>query len=968
MEEKINGIPKEIDPDHPWFEAVREIAAENLSLAEIQLNRMFNMLSENFALEKFRELWKQDAELFHVKQSALERPDQAWPAAEPGRMPTVRNLTVQEADWKERYGELRKKFRELLKKADEVMAGDGETAVAEWRNMRDTLRAFQLVTVRTDELFQRKKRIRSVADFSDLEQYAVQILSTPTGREDARETWRYVFVDECQDISAVQNRIIDLMSCEDNHLFMVGDVKQSIYRFRLADPLLFLDRINRCRDGSRPGSECIHLQSNFRSRWEILESSNLVFRSVMRASVAEISYTREEELIPGRKTEGVDPVAVVKIDRGEHDISNLEAQADFIQDEIRTLLQTPYPEEKRNYRYRDCVILMPAVQTDGPLLADLLKERNIPVFFDGGEGYYQLREIQEMRNLLEWIDFPLQDLPLISVLQGLPFSFTDEELSLIRLEKPEKDVPFHQAFAACAEKEGVLGDRCREVLAKLKIWQEDAELMRVEDLIWKLYMDTGVYFVIAAEEGGEVRQANLRVLARQAADAESKGILTLRQFLEFTRDQAAFGDQTSATLLGEQDDLVRIMTIHKSKGLQFPVVFCAGMDKGMNGRDSGRIGFHSRLGLCAEYKDPENRIARNTLAEEIFSWKRNREETAEKIRLLYVAMTRAREKLYMLTCQDVNPVWSMPEGDARVLSAKSYTDLWMPVFLEHENDTFSTNNSQAAKPYEIRVFECNPQKTVENDTNIHSLRTWLETLLSVPPVEELWKKDPENPEDRPMVKRSVTSLIRSARKELEEDTEEETAEKKRMPDALARRLIRPEMPEVPEFMREQGEFGAAWKGTLTHRILSLMDLDAMRGGESPEQALRELKERMIRDHMVSEKELSAVSGEQIVSFWKSETGERILRAEEVHREWNFNLRIRGERDMILQGVVDCAFREADGWVILDYKTDRGKSPEEMAAEYRPQLEWYARAVGEITGQPVKETALYSLSLDRVIPV
>ena len=970
MNGMIEGIPEKRDPEHPWFAALRDMARDELRSAEITLARMYRMFSDSFAVTAYQESWKADAELFHVKQSCAADPGTAGAPSRFASLRPVRGLNPQEMDWKERYQNLRKKYKESLQRADELLLADMDQTLAEWRNMKETLRAFRVLLERTENLFQTRKKARSLADFQDLEQYAVRILSDPMGREEAQSTWRYVFVDECQDISAVQNYMIDLLMHPDNHLFMVGDIKQSIYRFRLADPLLFQERMRSCREDPLEG-ECIYLQSNFRSVPAILETTNRVFRSVMKASVTEIDYGPEEELVPERTAQEPVPVQCVVLQKGKEDQSDLEAAALFIRDTVEDLLRTPYPGQNRNYEYRDCVILMPAVQQDGPVLSRLLEEMDLPVFFDGGEDYYQLREIQVIRNLLSWIDDPLSDLPLISVLRETPFSLTEEELGLIRLKKPEKDVPFHEAFRLTAEEDGSpLGEKCRRALRKLKEWQDWAEIMRVGALIWELYRDTGIYYILGADPAGEAKQANLRMLAQQASEAESRGVFTLRQFLAYMKDQQAAGDKQSATLLGEQDNLVRIMTVHKSKGLQFPVVFCAGMDRSAAGRDTEEIRCHPRLGLCADYKDPEHRISRKTLAADLFAWKKKREEIAEKVRLLYVAMTRAQERLYLMTCQETNPLWSMPESEGRILSAKSFTDWWMPALLQESGGILSTGYAQSANPYEIRLFECNQQKTVEKDGDFHSLASWLKSVISAPVVDELWKKPEEKEKSPTLKKRSVTSLIREARHTAgpEPEEEEETAEGKRLPDQLKERLFRTEMPEAPEFLRQQGQISAAWRGTLTHRVLSLISLERLREVQDPAEALREEKEHMLREHIASAAELDAIRDQQIVSFWQSETGRRILNSPEVHREWNFNLLIRREEQMILQGVIDCAFREGDGWVILDYKTDRGKTAEELAEEYRPQLQWYARAVEELTGLPVREAALYSLDLDEVIPV
>ena len=967
LDQAIANIPSGRDPDHPWFRAMAEMAGDQLGFAELSLNRMYRMFSENFALEAYRETWKADAELFHVKQSVLrEHPETNTPSVFT-RLKTAKGLTVQESDWKERYQKLREKFKKNLQELDECLWTDEEKTSAEWNNMKESLRAIQDILVRTETIFQEKKRSLSLLEFHDLEQYAVKVLSDPAGREEAQSVWRWVFVDECQDISAVQNRIVRLLQSPENHLFMVGDVKQSIYRFRLADPILFLDRIRECAEYPGEDRECIFLQSNFRSRPEILETTNLVFQSVMRESVAEITYGPEERLIPGRKTEGRDPVQAVILRKGEEKRAPLEAEADFLQAEIRNLLAEEYPGKGRKYQYRDCVILMPATQTDGPRLAALLEEREIPVFFDGTGDYFQRQEIHVIRNLLEWIDDPLQDLPLISVLENAPFFFSEEELSQIRLRHAAREIPFWEAFQRVSEEKTPLGEKCAEVRNKLRDWQRLSETMHVSELIWELYHDTGIYYLFGAEPTGQVMQANLRMLAQQAAEGESRGILTLRQFLGYMRDQQSFGDRQSATLLGDQDNLVRIMTVHKSKGLQFPVVFCLGMDKSPVRSDSGEIRYHASLGLCVNYKDPEHRISRPTPAEKIFAWKKSREEAAEKIRVLYVAMTRAQEKLYLLTCQETNPLWSAPEGDGRVLSAESYTDWWMPALLEGDPSKLSTGYAQPGKPYEIRIFEGNQQKIVDNEKNIHNWENWLESVVSAPVVNDLWKKEDRDRGNQTLIKKSVTALIQSARNAMEE-MPEETAELKRTPDLLKRKLQLTEMPETPEFMRREGRITASWRGVMTHRVLSLMSLESMRSGMSPEEAAREEKKRMAREHMASEEELRQVNEKRIGAFWRSEMGRRVLASPEVHREWNFNLLIERKEKMILQGIIDCAFREEEGWVILDYKTDRGKTTEEMREEYRPQLLWYARAIRELTGLPVREAALYSLERGELIPV
>ena len=965
LHQMTEQIPDQFQPEHPWMETLRSMCGDHFSFAETLLRGMQKMLEDPEALDNYRTAWEKDMELFHVKQSAFMHPAEPVSPVSFSRLNTPRGLTPVEMDWKDRYQKLRNALKEEIDKIDTLLVLQPEKHLRDWANLKESLEALAEITVRTDRVFSEKKKEKALVDFHDLEQYAFQILSVPEIQAENQAKYRYIFVDECQDVSEIQDSLITKLHHRENHLFMVGDVKQSIYRFRLADPTRFMERIREAVSCETDEMKCIYLQANFRSRPEILETTNIVFRSVMKKNTAEMDYSSLDELKPGRQTAGRQPVYADILAKGQEDLSELEMTADHLANQIRDLLQTPYPEKNRNYQYRDCVILMPAVAADGLKLTEMLKERDIPVFFDGSGDYFQQKEIQIMKNLLEWIDNPMQDLPLISVLQNPPFSFSEESLSQIRLRCPGKRTAYHEAFSTVCEENSELGEKCRNVRSLHQKWQEYAESMRLSDFLWFLMQQTGFYWSVSTEADGELRQANLRMLANEAEKAERNGILTLRQFLSNLRNQYSFGDQQSATLLGDQDNLVRIMTIHKSKGLQFPVVFCCGMDHHLVKNEEQALLCHAKLGICLNYKDPEHRISRPTLATDLFRWKKTREELAEKIRLLYVAMTRAQERMYLITCQEANPVWVMAEGEGRVLSSKTYTDLWMPALMQPEKQ--STGYTHGEKPYEIRVFEKYSQKTVDKQKTIHSLKSWLDSLLSAPVVDDLWKEYSSD-SSRTLVKRSVTSLIRSAKRGLEEDQEEETIEQKRMPEALAGKLRSDSPEEFPAFLREEKKITAAWRGTLTHRILSQIDLESIRNGTDPAEALQREKEKMLREHMMTPEEMTQIRDQQILSFLSSPIGVRMINAEEVHREWNFNLRIQRDQEMILQGVIDCAFREADGWVILDYKTDEIRDREAFVASYRPQIEWYALAVSRLTGQPVKEAALYALSLDQVFPV
>ena len=961
LEKAVENIPVRYDPEHPWFKMLIFLSKEKLKQAGSLLERMRNMLEDREAVASYRDTWEKDAELFHMKQSWADHPEGKVPASTFSTLKTPRNLNSLELDWKDRYQDLRKKYRDTIREADELFAADPEKTCSEWDAMKDQLKALFSLTLRTRNLYRQKKKDRALLDFSDLEQEALRLLQDRNMLEEVRQTWRHIFVDECQDVSEVQNEIIEKLSGPENDLFMVGDVKQSIYRFRLANPLLFLNRIREWSASPDSVRDCIYLQSNFRSRWEILETTNWIFRKIMKEDVTELDYTPRDELVPGRKTEEYHPVCVDLIEKNEEQ-PELEAIADHLKIRMEELREQPCPGTDRLFSWKDMVILMPAVSGTGAKLSALLQEREIPVFFDGGSSYYLLPEILHVHALLEWVMNPFQDLPLLSVLKHPPFLFSDQMLAEIRLFRTGKNVPFHEAFSACAKEESPLGKRCARVMEKYGEWKLRADSWRIADFIWYLYQDSGLYDAYAARDDGALCQANLRLLADQAVEEESRGVFTLQDFLKTIRDRQSGGDQRSAAAMGKTDNMVRIMTVHKSKGLQFPAVFCVGIDRFGEARDAAGIRLHPKLGACLPYKDPAHRISRPTLADRLFREQKEREERAEKVRLLYVAMTRAQERLFLVSCKTEDPLWTMPECAQRIQGAKGYVDWVMPPLLDEK---LSTGYTQGLIPWNIRVFDSNQQKYVKKSKIIHNLKTWLDSVLSAPVVNDLWKKDSMRDADTVLRKRSVTSLIREARQNTE-DQEEETPEGKRIPDTLARKLSQEEIPQYPSFLRENREGTAVWRGTLIHRFLSLTELEKLRKAreEEVEDVLRDEKTRMLSAGIFTPEEAQKIPVRQLKEFYLSDLGKRMLGADEIRREWNFNLLIERENRMILQGVIDCAFREGDRWVILDYKTDRVEDEDVFREEYRPQLSWYARALAELTGQPVAEQYLYAISVGK----
>lgn len=963
-----NSMPA--GPDHPWVRYRWELIRDELDQAEISLNIMKGMLASPLAPEKVLLSFEKDTEVLKSIREAVNDPEitpERFAGLKLPEIPKTPTVSEEQKKWKKVYSDTRGEIRNIIEKIGTYLFPDYEKMNQEFSVIGNHVRGLARLTEVTAEEYARLKDENHLMDFSDLEQGALKILENDDVCKSVREEYDFIFVDESQDVSAIQDAIIRRIHGEENHLFTVGDVKQSIYRFRHAEPTLFLDRVLTYDDAEDADKRRIFLQANFRSRPEILETTNAVFRKVMKKNVTELDYEKQDELVPGRKTDGEDPVLIdlIENDRNVTGITDLEAIADHIVSRGTELLNERYEKENRNYSWRDMVILMPVVKGVGQKLEEFLTRKGVPVFFDGGKEYYEQEEIRHFRNLMNVIDHPWQDIALIATLRATPFFFTDNELADIRIGQKGREVSFHEAFEKKCGEYDDLGRKCAETRRVLDEWRFLSEVLPLGDFLWRLLRESGYYYLEGAYPDGPVRQANLRILCNQATKAAQNGIVTLHDFLVYMTDMSSGSDVKSAKLLGGNDDLVRIMTMHKSKGLQFPIVFCVGIDAVRESRQGGQLKCHSRLGVCLHYRNPELAIWRDSYADELFDYQTKKENAAERLRLLYVAMTRAQEKLFLLSCCTGDYVWEMPESDARIMAADKPVDWIMQALAGPENGTLSTVYSQPSTYWKIRHFDANSQKTVEKEEVIHSIESWFKTAVSGGHVEQLWNRPETGPAPAEFGKTSVTTLIRG-KQELEpaDDDPDEDMEEKRRPADPAETIRMSDIPEYPAFMQESEKMTAAHRGTVVHHFLSLADLDLIRKTDDLTAAIRQEKQRMTEMKIFSPEESGKIREEDIAAFFRSEIGRRMLNSPDIRREWNFNLLVPEMNNLILQGIIDCAFAGEDGWILLDYKTDRNAEEEELKSRYADQLKWYARAVSTLTGKPVREMWLYALSAGK----
>lgn len=981
LERAISQVQYKPYDRHPWYVILKRHTQMMLGGLEQLLAQERELLNEPDAIPERMETWQQDcmdvAALDDLPWNDIKVTISALRAFSLRRQKVIRTASDEQKAWQKRFSSVRDSIKVITKKAADSLSIDEERFDTELSMMHLHLTGLAALVKKTDEVFHGKKADKHVIDFSDMEQFTMEVLRDPHAREQLQREYDHIFVDECQDVSQVQDAILHSIHSADNFMFMVGDVKQSIYRFRKADPTLFLHRLRTYSDDPEANERRIILQKNFRSRYNVLEATNQVFRMTMRPNVTELTYEPEDELICGRATEEDPPVEMhlldISPDEDGEKTEALAAEAKVVVDCIRELLNETFEDKgvTRNYTYRDMVILLSAAAKTGPKLVELLSSQGIPVFYDGAAAYYALPEIQSVKALLSVLDNPRQDIPLMAALKMPPFSFTDEDLGKIRLCRMGRNVSFADAFDSCCEGEGIVSDQCRAFRRQMEEWRFASETKRLSDFVWQVIRDSGYYAACGALPKGELRQANLRMLYQRALDFEQNGGETLADFIRMMEQQAMSDDRTTAKILGEGENLVRIMTMHKSKGLEFPVVFCMQMSGKLHKPGRGDVMMHTALGVALPYVNRAMNIRRKTMANEAFRIQRELDEKAERARLLYVAMTRARERLIMVGCCSKNEraIWSLKESDYRVWKASSMTDWIMQGNFAQHIHNLSTDAPQAATPWKFCLCDDPEPLVVDNIVDKASMQAWVMEQLSGDIMGSLreWEKkittsvQPLKTSVSAVAKKSVTSH------QLPLQDQDEDSDTKRMPEEIMSPLRLSDVPARPAFMEEKQITGAE-RGTLLHRLLSLIPLDTLRTSVNIEATVKQCAHEMLDRGVFTAQELLKLDMRGAAAFFEGVLGQRLLRAPVVRREWSFNLVLDSLEGSLLQGVIDCAFEEEDGWVLVDYKTDHIVDEDAFRLRYAMQLEWYARALERISGKPVREMWLYAIGKRKAYPV
>ncbi|WP_035267985.1 helicase-exonuclease AddAB subunit AddA [Desulfitibacter alkalitolerans] len=978
------------------------------------------------------------------------------------RLKSCKGVSFDE-DLKKSIQDLREEVKKSLKKiagqyfyrTEEEFLRDMSAAAPLIKKLVELVKAF-------GEEYKRAKLSKGLLDFGDLEHYCLEILAEhkdagimpSQAARDLRKKFLYVLVDEYQDINEVQETILQLV-CREAHegpnLLMVGDAKQSIYRFRLAEPTLFQGKQQSFSTPEGSLNRKIDLTKNFRSRAEVIHGVNFIFRQIMTPYIGEMEYTSAAELVygaayPEDEAEWDRSVELLLIDRDEEiacsdntaealdsyeddhesdkeqeDVSDEEelevsqGEARAIARKIQGLISQAYPvfdKRLKGYRpleYRDIVILLRAARGWSNAFLEEFRQRDIPAYAELSSGYFEAVEVNTIMSLLRIIDNPRQDIPLAAVLRSPIAGLTAEELAAIRLNK--KDGEFYEAVIEAAREDNALGNRLKAVLQKLERWRTMARRGSLSRLLWKVYGETGYLDFVGGLPGGQQRQANLRALHDRARQYESLNFRGLSRFLQFIETFLEKGkDLGEARSMGERENLVRIMSIHKSKGLEFPVVFVAGLGKQFNIQDLNKdILLHKKFGLGPELVDSKLRFKLPTLAKVAIKKKIHRESLAEEMRILYVALTRAKEKLILVgsaktpgkTISKWEQIlsregWQLSDGS--LAGARNFLDWLIPALLRHKNmeklrsflsaddikniaDTDVYNDPSCWKCFLItrsdlgvrdQAVEASNTKILEKIKNMEVVDI---DSIGFDDVEALlsWKYPFEA-----AVARSAVVSVTEAKGLFQED------------DFLiysganqgSRRKDRPGFLQGSEKPRE---LTPVEYGSLTHKVMQHLDLEVIKENLGHE-AIGDQVELMVKKEILTAREAELVKVHQVLEFFQSPLGVRILKADEVKREVIFTLAVpasavyedeaKSVRDVLkdecvlIRGIIDCLFYEEDGAVVVDYKTDYADHSNlaEKVNTYRSQLNLYAEAVERILKIPVKEKYLYFLSIDRAIAI
>ncbi|MBD5486346.1 MAG: UvrD-helicase domain-containing protein [Lachnospiraceae bacterium] len=967
----------------------------------------------------------------------------------PVKRELAKNLRTQV---KERLGDLQKKY--FFKEKEQIFRQMEACGTA--------VEALADLTLAFKEAFDRKKRDKNLLDFNDIEHFALQILvradeagvcfPTETALE-YRSYFHEILIDEYQDSNLVQEYILSCISGEDEgryNRFMVGDVKQSIYKFRLARPELFLEKYeaygsqehaqtepdgngrseqaetesdrNERQSDAGMEAERIDLHQNFRSRFEVLNTTNAVFEQIMGKDVGGIVYDDLAALHMGavypvrpETDANLTELLLFRTDDKPEDLSAKEQEAYGIAAKIRTMMREFTVTDRgsgalRALSYRDIVILMRTTAGWDEVFKRVLESEGIPVHMTSRTGYFAASEVQELLHFLRVLDNPLQDIPLYGVMHSYLGGFSEEEIALIRAAYPKKrylyDAVRGYVQSDIEEAQGKkLIDKIRSFLDRISRYRSLSAYLSVQELLQTILRETDYLNYVAVKPEGNKRRANVEMLMVKAADYEKTSFFGLYHFLRYMDQLEKYEvDYGEAGLQDENADVVRIMSIHKSKGLEFPVCFVAGLAKGFQTRDiSGRLVLDIDDGIGVDYVNPTERVRGKDLRKNVIAEKMRVDNLAEEMRILYVAMTRAAEKLILTgtlkspekTVLSLLPIRNrkektMPYGV--LLGTGSYLELVLAALagnrcmdelyrecgVEPDSDGLFYDRDMSIR-VELSGWEDRVEEKLEEAVRLEEAKRRLllsdasrdadVSLMTYMADRFAYRYPHENLRD--LYTKTTVSELKMAGMQEETDFsfklyEEETV-----------------VPYLPGFLKQEEHVSGSARGSAFHKVMELFDFTRLtkevnKDKKAAEALLRAQLEEMRGGGRLSEEYYKVISVPKIVSFLTSGSAARMgvaARSGRLYKEQPFVMglpanRLNGDfpqkETVLIQGIIDVFFEEDGKYVLLDYKTDAVETAEQLAKRYHVQLDYYAEALEQSSGYRDTEKILYSFKLGEEI--
>lgn len=995
--EKLNIEDGTNFSDTVWGKIITENANQILEDSILKLQNIRTKMTCFPELDKFTAKIEDDIDKYTYIQNNLSDWDTAVEAIN-----TLKNAMWTKDqkitnDLKDEAKDVRESTKDEFKKVKKLMNCSSEEAVQDIKYMYPILKMLKDLILEFSQKFYQRKREKNIMDFSDMEHLALKILvkkdenGNIVKSEIAKKyenKFEEIAIDEYQDSNLVQEYILTSVS-RGNNIFMVGDVKQSIYKFRQARPKLFLDKYDSYKLEPVNGEDRkIQLFKNFRSRSNILDFTNLVFEDIMSRELGNIEYNQDEYLNLGANFEEIQnqdyktELEILDLSEENDDIwktdeeeteeeqekvEDVVLEARFVARKIKELIDSKYQiidkkTGRRDIQYKDIAILLRTSSGVANVYEKEISELEIPVYSDSSSQYLQSVEIETIMSLLRIINNPMQDIPLVTVMRSPIGNFTDNELIEIRMA--DRNSSFYEALLKSDL------EKAHRFLALLKELREDEEYMTLDEWIWNIYTKTGYMNYVNLMPNGALRVSNLRMLFERAKQYEEASFKGLYNFINFI-DKIKFNqeDLKAAKIIGENENVVRIMTIHKSKGLEFPVVILAGVGKQFNFRDlNGKILLDQDLGMGPQYIDSDRYIEFKTLAKKALAIKAKNEAISEEMRILYVALTRAKEKLIIVGRQkDVNKKMSEKQKLLEIYSTiddnkinpyllqkyKTYLDWLELIYLKegvaNTKNLFTVNINKREKT-SVKIeneVEDISKKIIEesNKNNDEQEKEKIKEILN-------WQYKHQSIEGIP-TKTSVSKLKEKREQEVQ-------------------------ITQEPKFINEEAKtkLTGAQKGTLIHLCLQKMKETEEYNLEKITELIEELKDKEI----ITEIEVQNIDKEKLLEYTNSQLWTELKQAKEIHKEHPFYINIKASRiynqinkeddeDILVQGVIDLFFIDKDDKLILvDYKTDYVQNENELVEEYKGQLDLYKEALEQSLNKKVDKMCIYSVYLNKLIEI